>query len=174
MNHTRPEFIVEIFLQPGEFLWGDESNRIRTLLGSCVSLTFHHPNLNIGGMCHFMLPSRERKLDEGLSGRYADECLLLFIEAIQRSGTRPRDYEVKMFGGGNMFPTLAEQKAGVIGERNVNTARDLIARHGLKLVAEDVGGVVHRRLLFDVWSGDVWLKRLDPVRESPAAVARPS
>ena len=52
--------ILEIFLQPGEFYFGEGKTRIRTLLGSCVAITLWHPRLHIGGMSHYMLPSRPR------------------------------------------------------------------------------------------------------------------
>ncbi|MBL8511280.1 MAG: chemotaxis protein CheD, partial [Betaproteobacteria bacterium] len=53
-------FVMDIFLQPGEFYFGDADTRIRTLLGSCVSITMWHPTRRIGGMCHYMLPTRGR------------------------------------------------------------------------------------------------------------------
>jgi chemotaxis protein CheD len=31
---------------------------IRTVLGSCVSITLWHPVKRVGGMCHFLLPTR--------------------------------------------------------------------------------------------------------------------
>jgi chemotaxis protein CheD len=72
----KPVHVIEIFLQPGDLYFGDRDNRIRTVLGSCVSLTFWNPNLLVGGMCHYMLPSRsqERRMsgDLPLDGRYAD------------------------------------------------------------------------------------------------------
>ena len=45
------EHAVEIFLQPGDFYFGDENTRLRSLLGSCVSITMWHPTKLIGGMC---------------------------------------------------------------------------------------------------------------------------
>ncbi len=40
---------MDIFLQPGELYFGDSDTCIRTVLGSCVSLTFWHPKLLGGG-----------------------------------------------------------------------------------------------------------------------------
>jgi Chemotaxis protein; stimulates methylation of MCP proteins len=50
--------IMEIFLQPGDWYFGDRDTRIRTLLGSCIAITIWHPRLLVGGMCHFLLPGR--------------------------------------------------------------------------------------------------------------------
>ena len=47
----------DVFLLPGEFHFGDQDDRIITLLGSCVAITLWHPEKRIGGMCHYMLPS---------------------------------------------------------------------------------------------------------------------
>ncbi len=49
---------MEVFLQPGELYFGDGRTRVRTLLGSCVAIAVWHPRLRIGGLCHYMLPSR--------------------------------------------------------------------------------------------------------------------
>ena len=46
----KPADAIEIFLHPGEFYFGDRHTRIRTLLGSCVSIILWHPRLLIGGM----------------------------------------------------------------------------------------------------------------------------
>jgi chemotaxis protein CheD len=155
--------ILEIFLQPGEFYFGEDHTRVRTLLGSCVAMTLWHPRLRIGGMCHYMLPARPGN-DSGasLDGRYADEAMQLFIRQLKATRTRPADFQVKLFGGGNMF---ARAGAGTrvrhmdISERNVEAGRALLKRHGFRLTAEDLGGLGHRNVILELWSGDVWVKR---------------
>ena len=69
--------IREVFLQPGGFYFGGGRTRISTLLGSCISITLWHPARRIGGMCHFMLPTRGQPAGAPLDGRYADEALAL-------------------------------------------------------------------------------------------------
>lgn len=169
MATNAPDFFVEIFLQPGDFYWGDSETRIRTLLGSCVALTLWHPREKVGGMCHIMLPARPRTSAEGnLDGRYADEAMLMFLNQINKMGARPEEFQCKMFGGSNMFATLPNRQEQVIGDRNVEAARALIERYRLKLAAEDTGGIYHRRIYFDIWSGDVWLKKTrDEERKDP-------
>jgi len=53
-----PDGILEIFLGPGDLFFGDRDTRIRTLLGSCVAVTLWHPRAKLGGMCHFVVPTR--------------------------------------------------------------------------------------------------------------------
>ncbi|MBA1275335.1 chemotaxis protein CheD [Stutzerimonas azotifigens] len=162
----KPSGVIEIFLQPGELYFGDRSTRIRTLLGSCVSLVLWHPEKELGGMSHFMLPTRRQECSKGLDGRYGDEAIALLLEEIKRSKTRPQDYSLRLFGGGNMFPSLGRDSDRHIGERNIQAARSLIRDHGLQCHGEDVGGTGHRNLIFDIWSGRVAIKRSQPASGS--------
>lgn len=161
----RPDHVMDIFLQPGEFHFADRDVRIRTLLGSCVAITMWHPGLLIGGMCHFMLPSRIARPADVLDGRYADEAMHLFHREIRAVGTRPGDYQVKLFGGGNMFNARANLKEGDecsnVACRNVMAARQLLRQHGHKVSAEHVGMRGHRNVMFDIWSGKVWLRHVN-------------
>ena len=40
--------LIDIFLQPGEYFVGDADYQIRTMLGSCVSMTLWHPCKRVG------------------------------------------------------------------------------------------------------------------------------
>ncbi len=164
-----PANVIEIFLQPGDFYFGERDTRIRTVLGSCISITVWHPKLLIGGMCHYMLPTRGSiRLDE-LDGRYGDEALELFLKEIRAAGTHPSEYEVKLFGGSNMFtgahciqkdccdPFISTCKD--VSCRNRNSAVLLAERHGFNVLAKNLGGSKPHNILFDLWSGHVWLKR---------------
>ena len=156
-----PVDALEVFLQPGEFYFGEEKTRIRTLLGSCVAVTLWHPKLRIGGMAHYMLPQRpSHAADQPLDGRYAEEVMLMFQRELQHTKTRPADYRVKLFGGGRMFAHVQKAKRHVdVSDRNVEIGRQLMVQHGFKIHAEDLGGDGHRNVVFDLWSGDVWLKK---------------
>jgi chemotaxis protein CheD len=159
----KPFHTIEIFLQPGDLYFGGRDTRIRTVLGSCVSLTFWHPALLVGGMCHYMLPNRMQERRnvglQALDGRYADEAIEMLIKDINAVGVPHHEYQVKLFGGGNMFPDRSNPISNV-GIRNVETARQLVARHGFNCVAEHLGGDGHRNVIFDIWSGHVWVKHV--------------
>ncbi|MEQ8234946.1 MAG: chemotaxis protein CheD [Gammaproteobacteria bacterium] len=154
-----PEFVLEIFLQPGELHFGEGDTRIRTLLGSCVAMVLWHPRRKLGGMCHYLLPTRqEHKLAGALDGRYADEALWLFMHELERTRTHPADYQVKLFGGGHMLGKGEGDDASV-PRRNVVAARELMRKHGFRVTAQDLGGRGHRNVIFDLWNGDVWVRR---------------
>lgn len=162
---------IEVFLNQGEVLFGDRNTRIRTVLGSCVAITLWHPALQIGGMCHAVLPGRINtgvaecdSLVQGLDGRYVDDALSLMINEIRRNGTKIEDYQLKLFGGGNMFPDYIRSHQRHVGGRNVDVVRALLRRHGMRVHAEHLGGVGHRNLIFDIHSGHVWMRHQIPLK----------
>ncbi|MCB4360570.1 chemotaxis protein CheD [Quatrionicoccus australiensis] len=161
----KPDGVIEIFLQPGEHYFGDRYTRLRTVLGSCVSLVFWHPQELVGSMCHFMLPSRGCRSGSGPDGRYADEALQMMLDEIRASGLNPTAFRLRIFGGGNMFPELTRRNDRHIGQKNVEAALALLKNHCLTCVASHVEGYGHRNLLFDVWSGHVHLRHSTIVPE---------
>lgn len=162
----RPNGMIEIFLQPGELYFGDRYTRIRTLLGSCVSLVCWHPKLLIGGMCHFMLPTRPQSPTGELDGRYGDEAIELMLREARIRGISPTELRIQLFGGGNMFPTIGRQKDNHVGKKNVDAAKQLLQAHGLTCTGAHVEGVGHRNLIFDLWSGQISLKHIPPTLDA--------
>lgn len=148
----------EIYLAPGEFHFGGNGARIQTLLGSCVAITLWHPVRRCGGMCHFLLPGRNGAGREALDGRYGDEAVRLFLRETGRLNTAPGEYQVKIFGGGNMFYDLAGSGAVAVGQRNIEAARTLLRVAGFTVQDEDVGGNGYRKIIFDLGDGSVWVR----------------
>jgi chemotaxis protein CheD len=166
---TRIKDLMDIFLQPGELFVADANYQIRTILGSCVSITLWHPLLRVGGMSHFLLPSRTaiRTAQDELDGRYGDEALQLMFKDLNAAGANPTQCEAKIFGGGNMFPgnqhARGQHDKGIaVGQRNGQAARELLRLHGIEVVTESLFGIGHRQIIFDVSKGDVWARQLRP------------
>lgn len=158
--------MINVFLQPGEYFVGDAAYRIRTLLGSCVSITLWHPVHRIGAMSHFLLSSRGNKDDSpGLDARYGEEAMILMLDELKRTGVPPTQCHGKIFGGGNMFPEQACGDMPKIGKRNGEAARALLCAHRIHTVSESLFGVGHREIIFDVSTGDVWARQVKPAEQ---------
>jgi chemotaxis protein CheD len=52
-----------------------------------------------------------------------------------------------------MFEDLAPQDRPNVGRRNIGAAREVLARAGIPIVAEDVGGGFGRSIDFDLSNG---------------------
>jgi chemotaxis protein CheD len=113
-------------------------------------------------MCHYLLPERNneyRGIDRPeTNGRYADAAVNLLLEEIDAVGASHKEYQVKLFGGGSMFPGADKSRTPLLGIQNVQAARRLVQQHGFTCVAEHMGDIGHRNIIFEVWSGEVWVK----------------
>lgn len=142
--------------------WTVQTDRpIATLLGSCVAVCFYDPKLRLGGMNHFLLPSRSsrRLTDEDiiLNGDYAMEVLL---NAMYAKGAQRSRIVAKAFGGGNIVSTIST----AIGERNAEFAREWLEREGIPLLASDFGGAWSRKVVLDPRTGDAYCRR-NPINQ---------
>ena len=162
----------KVFLHPGDFLFGEPGTHIHTVLGSCIAITLWHPILNIGGMCHFVLPTR--KLNDGdgkLDGRYGDEAMQWFDQAVFLHGTQYAEYTCKIFGGANMFGQNANSKEDLIGEKNAAAAMQFLMARKAEISVVHVGEEGHRRIAFDVETGDVWVKHDDAAGKRMSSIS---
>ena len=159
MQHTSNK----IFLHPGDFCFTNKPTHIHTLLGSCISITLWHPDLHVGGMCHFTLPRFPGKRTEArkLDGRYGDDVMQMFKKEISRYGTHISEYEAKIFGGGNMMKSKGQNIDDTIGSKNATTAMELLMNENVNILVAHVGEFGHRRLVFDTASGSVWVRHTD-------------
>jgi chemotaxis protein CheD len=152
---------IDVYLLPGEYFVGDARHRISTVLGSCVSITLWHRRRRLGAMSHFLLSEREGDAAEELSGRYGSDAMKLMVQQLQELGVRVRDCEAKVFGGGTMFPGIEASVVPGIGHRNGLAAERLLAEYGIPVVSESLFGTGHRHIMFDVSTGDVWVRQGD-------------
>lgn len=160
----QPVSYIDVFLEPGGFHFGNRHTRIRTLLGSCVSITMWHPGVHIGGMCHFLMPTRQpHDPGEHLDGRYADEAMEMFMHKVRAAGTVPEEYETKLFGGGSQFAHNERAATIDVPSRNVNASIDLAAQYNLTIKAKHLGGHGSRYVVFDLWTGHVWIRHTETV-----------
>ena len=175
MNDAR----IDRFLKPGEQAVGDARHRLRTLLGSCVSITLWQPQRRVGAMSHFLLPRRQRPAVPGrkdaLDARYGDEALALMVQGLARRGIDARQCVARLFGGGDMFPDQPRLPralpSGSVGRRNGEAARSLLQQLGVPVVSENLFGAGHRRIAFDIATGEV---RSHQVHPAEPAVTRPA
>jgi chemotaxis protein CheD len=156
---------------PGEFYITRAEEAITTVLGSCISACIRDPATNVGGMNHFMLPEDTTRgksswLDDeaGLATRYGSFAMESLINGLLKLGARRERLEVKLFGGGHILNVGMD-----VGDRNIDFARRWLKTEGYKVVAEDVGETVPRRVVYFPASGKVRVKHLRPLESREIA-----
>lgn len=125
-----------------------ETEVLTTVLGSCVAVCLCDPVRKIGGMNHFLLPSREGL--EGENVRYGAYAMELLINGLLKKGADRHRLQAKMFGGASMMGNLRD-----IGASNAKFARTFLNDEAIPLTGESVGGTSARRIRFWPTSGRV-------------------
>jgi chemotaxis protein CheD len=165
---TRGCWVAKIL--PGEFYITRGDEAIATVLGSCISACIRDPARGIGGMNHFMLPEDTTQGKSawlegaGLATRYGSFAMESLINGLLKIGARREQLEVKLFGGGHILKVASD-----IGGRNIQFARRWLTTEGLRVVAEDVGDVVPRRVVYLPATGKVHVKHLRPLESQEIA-----
>lgn len=122
-------------------------------LGSCVGVVLYDPFIKLGGMAHIMLPSSKQIKNNSNKAKFADTAIDMLIEKMLDAGAVKTRLISKIAGGAQMFSFKGNNEIMKIGERNVEAVKEHLARHGIKLVAEDVKGKYGRTLEFFTETG---------------------
>lgn len=155
---------------PGEFYVSEHGEMIVTVLGSCIAACIRDSVRGIGGMNHFMLPAKnEHSADWGKNAtsteaRYGNWAMEYLINEILKQGGTKRNLEIKVFGGGKVIDNLSD-----VGLRNIQFVKEFIANEGLDIIAEDVGGIYPRKVLYFPDTGAVKMRKMKTVRNETIA-----
>lgn len=150
-------FVAKIL--PGEYYVTRHDEILITIVGSCVSACIRDSVSGIGGMNHFMLPhvildkwKRNKVCMASRYGSFAMECL---INEILKYGGYWENLEVKLFGGGCIIENMMN-----IGQKNIDFVKAYLQTENLTLLAEDLGDIYPRKILFSPVNGRVRVKKL--------------
>lgn len=133
---------------------------LRTVLGSCVGVAVFDRVAKVGGIAHVMLP--DSSMGKGAKGKFADTAVEALIEDVLMAGGQKPRLAAKISGGASMFGAKVDNG---IGDRNIKAVKERLAKFGIRLVSEDVGGQKGRRMMLDPKTCDVTVQIIgsDPV-----------
>jgi len=150
-------------IYPGEYYVTGKDELIGTLLGSCVSVVLYDSENKIGGMNHFMLPGKISKSDvfSDDNARYGITAINTIVSEVVKRGASRKHLTAKIFGGGNIVKFLnMSGKRSLIPSDNVRVAKLFMEIEDIPIVALDVGENYTRKIIFDVNTGKVYLRKI--------------
>lgn len=143
------------------------SVEMSTVLGSCVATCLYDPEMQVGAMNHFLLAEPPASHSRGeFDVHYGVYLMELLINEMLAQGAAKKRMRAHLYGGANLRPGMMR-----IGTMNAEFARGFLAREGIPLMREDLGGNHARRVDFRPASGQV---RCRAVANSLAPDDRPS
>lgn len=155
------------YLLPGCVFAHSQPHEVTTVLGSCVAVCLHDPDLRLGGINHYLLALWN---GEGLPiPRFGNIAIHKLVEKVERAGGKRSRLKAKIFGGSSILQT----QSGLlnVGERNIQVAVDLLEEMNIQIVARHVGGPQGRRIIFNTGTGEVWMKTLPSISAARERVA---
>jgi chemotaxis protein CheD len=130
----------------------DRPTVVRTVLGSCVAVIFHVPRLGLSALCHAQMPERDGRLccrsscpkpcgsssADSNDLRYVTCCIRYMLAELQRRWVDKAEIVCTLVGGANVIRNIDPRWS--VGERNVNTALQLLQCERIKIHYRDTGG----------------------------------
>ncbi len=154
MRSLRNQNTKTHYLFPGTIFAHKDQHLVTTVLGSCVAVCIWHPQAEIGGINHYLLPLWN---GEGLpTPKYGNIAIARLIEKVRRIAGEG-ELVAKVFGGASMWART--EGALAVGERNVELAFNLLEEKKIKVVSQDVWGEMGRKVIFDTRTGSALVRR---------------
>ena len=154
----------EVYVQPGESHLVHGPAILRTVLGSCVGVTFWHEGLEVGALCHPMLPHHPEtgrgKLSLASARRYVDFAIRDLAAQFDSLGIRRGEIQVKLFGGADVLQVQRHELRPTVGRQNREMALEVLRAEGFEVAASQLGGPVGFHIDFYTATGEVRLRRL--------------
>lgn len=161
MNSNSEKLVTrDYLLKPGYIYLPEKPTVISTVLGSSVSVSLYDKKRKTGGMNHFLFPVAESR--EKTTALYGNIAVLTLIRMMIRKGSAPRHLEAQIFGGANNTEVCIRD----VGKQNHHIAKDMLRQKKIRIVSEDVGGELGRKIVFNTLTCEILTLKVERLRES--------
>lgn len=130
-------------------------------LGSCIGISLYDPQTKIGGLLHIMLPDSKQARASDNPAKFADTGIPLLLNDVIAMGASKSRLVAKIAGGAQMFAFANATDIMRVGNRNADAVKQILRRHGIKVIAEDTGGNYGRTVQIDLNTGVYKVKTID-------------
>ncbi len=141
-----------------------EPTVISTVLGSCIAVCLREPRKRIGGMNHFMLPTRLDRDSDQRSACYGVYAMDLLVNELMKLGAERKRLQAKVFGAAHLLGMGHALHS--VAAQNATFILTYLKTDGIPLLSYDLGGDAPRTVHFFTDTGRVLLKQLGQQRRS--------
>jgi chemotaxis protein CheD len=132
----------EYYLKPGYIFLSRNPIVISAVLGSCVAVSLWDQKEGYGGMAHYLYPSAVAK--EQATAQYGNAAIQYLARMFAEEGAKKGNLRAQIFGGAS----LPDRDCRKIAKENIDVARAVLDRLKIKIVSEDVGGDMGRKIVY--------------------------
>ena len=128
-------------------------------LGSCVGIAIRDPGTLIGGLAHIMLPDSTAIHNSAANvAKFADTGIVELVKQMEAMGAKRSRMVAKIAGGATMFQFSSQNSMMQIGARNVEATKQVLAKLGIPILAEDTGLNYGRTVTFYPENGEFHIR----------------
>lgn len=146
----------EIIIKPDEMAVSSGDTVLKSsALGSSLAVCLYDRKNGIGGMAHTLLPQPPPGRKRGREGlRWVNTAVCELLSEMERAGASRPDIRAKLAGGARIF-CFSDSEESSIGQRNVQSARQVLQELEIPIESEDTGESYGRSIYFYLRDGSV-------------------
>ena len=150
--------VQNYFLEPGYLYLPSTPTIISTVLGSSVGVSIYDKKRNVGAMNHFLYPSTDDRAKA--TGVYGNVATMALVKMLVDRGSNIRHLEAQLLGGA-FDPKVCEKN---VGFENTGVAKSILLKKGVRIVSEDIGGRIGRKIMFNTLNGEIVVIKVENLR----------
>jgi len=150
----------EYFLLPGYIFLSQEPYLISTVVGSSVAVALWDADIKLGGMSNFLYPLWESS--EEATTVYGNVAIPYMVRMFREEGAKDYNLQSQIFGGAESDLT----EAGKIAHENIEVAKSILKKQGIKVISEDVGGRLGRKIVYNTFQNEALVYKVNMLRSS--------
>jgi chemotaxis protein CheD len=147
------------YINAGSVFVPGRASAIRTVVTFGVVVTVFHAKKRKGGLAHFIFPKRSTQGDS--NALYCAPALVTLIKSFKDLGP-VSELEVHLIGGAHYRG--AQNVIRKCASENIEVAKEVLALLGVRHYEQDLGGKRARRMMFNTFTGELAVARVDQVR----------
>ncbi len=150
-NHT-------YHLEPGYIYSSNHGDVIRTVIGSCVAVCLWDNEKRVGGVCCYLYAGGKKPKER--NGKFSDAAVTQLIKMMKDMGCKKENLGAQIYGGGCRDGYSVKE-----AEKRVKAGKKILEKLKIKIISEDIGGTMGRKILFDTASGHAAVLKVHDTRQ---------
>jgi chemotaxis protein CheD len=148
-------------LNPGFIYVSMEPTIISTVLGSCVAVCMYDSEKKYGGMNHYLLP--KKKQNDMATTKFGNVSIIKLYSTFVEFGSKLENLSAHVVGGAYL-ENSRDSKA--VSDENVSICFQILDKLGIKIVSEDTGGIMGRKLVYFSEYNEIFVAKLQRIRST--------
>ncbi|MEA3417388.1 MAG: chemotaxis protein CheD [Thermodesulfobacteriota bacterium] len=153
--------LYEYYLKPGYIFLNTEPSIISTVVASCVAVSLWDCRKKYGGMAHYLYPFTDS--GDKTTARYGNVSISYLIRMFLKEGTNKKNIKAQIFGGASLQQSTESRE---VAKENVRIARSVLKGFKIRIISEDVGGAIGRKLVYNTSTNEVIVYKAKKLRRS--------